>query len=135
MYVARVLGRFPAEPLVTHAALDWDAVTHHATAVEDNAAYEMRREAAAGAGEACRGKLLSACTAFRLLAVAPGGLTSLVECRCGAAPCAALSDAASLLSHLVSGSGACVLLCAQATDGAEPPDPGTSAALRAPHRQ
>lgn len=86
VYVARVLGRFPSEPLVTNAALDWDAVTHHATPVEDSLAYELRREAASGGGDACQGKLLSASTAFRLLAVAPDGLTSLVECRCSPAP-------------------------------------------------
>lgn len=82
VYVARVLGRFPEEPITSNAALDWDPITHHATAVHSSSCVASL-EGSAGTGEQCQRKLLSACTAFRLLAVASDGLTSLVECRCG----------------------------------------------------
>lgn len=87
VYVARVLGRFPAETFVTHAALEWNGVTHHAAPVDDPVAHQSKRQAAGQAmsGDACGGKLLSASTSFRLLSVAPDGLTSLVECRCAVA--------------------------------------------------
>lgn len=85
VYVARVLGRFPEEPITTNAALDWDPIAHHATAVHSSSCSAPQK-GSAGTGEQCQRKLLSACTAFRLLAVASDGLTSLVECRCGLIP-------------------------------------------------
>ena len=81
MYVARVSGVFPLEPLVVETALSWDPQAGQAAvppavrpAAHADGGMTPPAAAAAPAGK-------PSVTCFQRLAVAADGRTSLVECR------------------------------------------------------
>ena len=77
VYVARVLGTFPDQPVTLDAALAWDVANHVATVVPDGPRWTDGEDSAGGG----RGSVKPAATSFVRLAVAPDGRTSVVECR------------------------------------------------------
>jgi 23S rRNA-/tRNA-specific pseudouridylate synthase len=72
VYLARVSGTFPEQPLTVDVPLLWDPKRNEATAAPGAAASNARPTL---------GAVKSAVTLFRRLSVAADGATSLVECR------------------------------------------------------
>ena len=72
VYLARVAGAFPEQPLTVDVPLLWDPKCNAAAAAPGEAASNARPNI---------GAAKSAVTLFRRLAVAADGATSLVECR------------------------------------------------------
>lgn len=72
VYLARVAGAFPEQPLTVDVPLLWDPKRNVAAAAPGAAASNARSNL---------GAAKSAVTLFRRLAVAADGATSLVECR------------------------------------------------------
>ncbi len=92
VYLARVSGVFPEEPLTVNVPLVWDPKANEATAAPAaaespaaGAAAGWEAEAGAPAADAQQrdgaGGAKPAVTAFQRIAVAADGATSLVECR------------------------------------------------------
>lgn len=83
VYVARVLGQFPAQPVTADTPLAWDSGTNHAFLMEADGSMCAQQSLGQVPSPSARQTLQAktATTDFRLLSVSADAETSLVECQ------------------------------------------------------
>lgn len=83
VYIARVLGMFPAEPTTVDTPLAWDSGTNHAFLMEPDGSLSAKQSLGHVPDPSQRQGLQAktATTEFKLLAVAADEQTSLVQCQ------------------------------------------------------
>lgn len=81
-YMARVLGRFPTEPVTVDKHLAWDSRSNHAFLVNNDGSLAEKQSLGSVPlpSQSQQLQAKEAQTGFRLLSVSPDGKTSLVEC-------------------------------------------------------
>ena len=82
-YIARVLGRFPAEAVTVDKHLAWDSRSNHAFLMESDGSLAQQQSLGKVPLPSQRQQLQAkeAQTSLSLLCHAPDGKTSLVECK------------------------------------------------------
>lgn len=82
IYIARVLGCFPAEAVTVDKHLAWDSRSNHAFLMDPDGSLAEKQSLGSvplpSQSQQLRAK--EAQTSFRRLSIAPDGRTSLVEC-------------------------------------------------------
>lgn len=83
VYVARVLGQFPEQPITADTALAWDSGTNHAFLMEADGSMSSQQSLGHVPDPSQRECLQAktAVTQFKLLSVSADAKTSLVECQ------------------------------------------------------